>query len=185
VKRGGRLGVLLALLLLSAPACDDGPGGAAAEPGVPSLPAPGEQAPLEFQVEATGTDSTVEYPRPSALLARTTTEGDRAARRAVAPGASSGLRAWDEYPRRSLIAVLAGAQPDAGYEIVVADVFLEEEGRTLRVTGRIQRPEGFFAQVISIPWVLLSVDPSVVSLVDRCILALEEKRTFASPCGQS
>lgn len=185
MKRGGGLGVLLALLLLSVPACEDGPGGDGGEPGVPSLPAPGEQAPVDLPVEAAATAAPVAYPRPGALLARTTTEGDRAARRAAAPGASSGLRAWDEYPRRSLIAVLAGAQPDAGYEIVVADVFLEEEGRTLRVTGRIERPEGFFAQVISIPWVLLSVDPLVVSLVDRCILALEEQRTFASPCGPS
>lgn len=183
-----KVSLTLLVVALIAAACGDDPrlGGAqdGGIPGVePSVPPPGATAVLTFEEEASGSDATVEYPRPKVLLARTPAEGERAARRTGTPGASAGLRFWGSYGRRALIAVIGGAQPDPGYRLTIVRIRISEEGEALEIVARVEREEGFFAQVISVPWRILSVEPAAVALAERCVLTLEEQRSFRSACA--
>ncbi|MGH2739624.1 MAG: hypothetical protein ACRDH6_03955 [Actinomycetota bacterium] len=180
--------ILVLASLITAVACSDDPRFGSVEngaiPGVePSVPQPGATAELSFEEEASGSDPTVEYPRPRVLLARTPSEGQRAARHTGVPGASAGLRFWDAYPRRSLVAIIGGAQPDSGYQLQIERLRVSDEGETLEVIARVEREDGFFSQVISVPWRIVSVAPAVVAVAERCVLTLEGQRSFRSVCA--
>lgn len=157
---------------------EPGPG---QDPGEP--PAPGEPTSAEFEIAARGTEPVEDRYTPAVLLARTAQEGAAAADASPAPGAAAVLRDWDDYDRRALVAVLGGSQPDAAHRLRVRAVNVVRNGTLLLASGKIVRLEGPAAQVISIPWMVLALDPQATDTLERCTVSLEGATPFTTACG--
>lgn len=150
------------------------------DPGVP--PEPGEPTATEFEVQGRGTDASDGQHLPVVLLATTPQEGAAAAAASPAPGAAEPLRQWDEYGERAVVAVLGGSQADSAHRVVVRTVNFIKNGTVLLVSGTIVRRKGPASQVISIPWVVLSVPAESADTVTKCTLALEGATPFTTAC---
>lgn len=119
---------------------------------------------------------------PAVYVARSTEEGTKAATGVDVPRAGNALRAWDDYRRRALVAIFAGSRPDAGYRIEVQAMSPLEGGEVLSIHGRVTRSDEIAAQVISVPWVVASIDADVATTVQRCVLSLEGESSRQFPC---
>lgn len=150
------------------------------ETGVP--PPPGEAAATEFEVVVRGTDPVAEQAFPQVLLATNPEEGAAAASASPAAGAAEIIRDWDQYGERSVVAVLGGSQPDPTHRVTVRDVNILKNGSWLLAFGRISRDPKPAAQVISVPWVILSFDAEETDVVTECTIALEGAQPFSNPC---
>jgi hypothetical protein len=149
-------------------------------PGTP--PPPGKTTEAEFEVEGRGTDPSEGQDLPVVLLATSPEEGAAAAGASPAPGAAGPLQQWDEYGERAVVAVLGGSQPDPAHRVVVRGVDFIRNGTVLLVSGTIVRKGGPASQVISIPWVVLSVPAEAADTVTKCTIALEGASPFTTAC---
>lgn len=147
----------------------------------PSTLPPGESTAISTEVEGRGTDPTEQVVRPRMLLVRNRNAGRRAAENAPTEGAADILRGWDRYADRALIAVYGGAQPDSGHRIRLDDVSVTGGGEMVTVFGAIVRREPA-AEVISLPWMVLSVPANLVAVAERCILAFEGQSPTERRC---
>jgi hypothetical protein len=150
------------------------------DPGTP--PPPGKTTEAEFEVEGRGTDPSEGQDLPVILLATSPEEGAAAAGASPAPGAAGPLQQWDQYGERAVVAVLGGSQPDPAHRVVVRGVDFIKNGTVLLVSGTIVRKEGPASQVISIPWVVLSVPAEAADTVTKCTIALEGASPFTTAC---
>ena len=142
----------------------------------------GESTAISTEVLGRDTDPTDDVSRPRMVLVRNRNRGQQAAQNAPVEGAAEILREWDRYRERALIVVYGGAQPDAGHRIRLADVSVTRAGRNVTVFGAIIRRGGNAAQVISMPWMVLSVPAGLVALAERCGLAFEGQTPTQHPC---
>ena len=159
----------LAVILLASACADHG------EPGI------GFARSLRFEVEASGSVPLSEgVPgRAAAFVARTIDQaGDRVA---WIPGAANLVEGID-FEERSLIGILGGCQPDAAYLLEPIAVVIGN--RELGLVGRVVRDEeAMGAEVLSVPYVLLSVDAGDLT-IDRPInLQLEGADRCEPPQG--
>jgi hypothetical protein len=159
----------LAVVLLGSACADHG------EPGV------GFARSLRFEVEASGSVPLGEgVPgRATAFVARTLEQaGGRVAR---IPGATDVVEGVD-FGERSLVGILGGCQPDAAY--VLEPIAVVIGNRELGLVGRVVRDEeAMGAEVLSVPYVLLSVDAEDLT-IDRPInLQLEGADRCEPPQG--
>jgi hypothetical protein len=153
----------------------------AEETGEP--PEPGQSTAAKFEVEGRGTDPAEGRVLPVILLATSPEEGAAAAGASPAPGAAGPLQEWDQYGERAVVAVLGGSQPDTAHRVIVKAVDVVKNGTVLLVSGVIDRKQGVASQVITIPWVVLSVPAEAADTVTRCTLALEgATTTFTTSC---
>ncbi|HEV3474309.1 MAG TPA: hypothetical protein VG602_02975 [Actinomycetota bacterium] len=145
-------------------------------------PKPGEKTEPRYEVVGRGADSASERVLPRVLLATSPGQGAATGEASPAPGAGARIRAWDEYGERAVVAVLGGSQPDSAYRVLVRSVDVIKNGTILLVSGTIDRKKGPASQVITIPWVILSVDAEAVDTVERCTVALEGATPFTTEC---
>jgi hypothetical protein len=142
-------------VVLVAPACADH-----GDPGV------GFARSLPFEVEASGSVPLSEgvRGRATAFVAPTLEQvGEDVTR---IPGATSVVEGID-FDDRSLVAILGGCQPDAAY--VLEPIAVVIGNRELGLVGRVVRDEDVIAsQVLSVPYVLLTVDAGELT-IDRPI----------------
>jgi hypothetical protein len=150
------------------------------DPGTP--PPPGKRTAVEPEIEGRGTDPAEGRVLPVVLLATNAGEGAAVAGASPAPGAGERVGQWDEYGERAVVAVLGGSQPDSAHRVVVRSVNFIKNGTVLLVSGVIDRKEGPASQVISIPWVVLSVPAESADTVTTCTLALEGATPFTTAC---
>lgn len=148
----------------------------------PSIPAEGESTTISVETLGQDTEPAEEISEPQVVLVRNESAGRAAAEAAPVPGAAQLLASWNRYAERALIAVYGGAQPDAGYTLVVDDVSVTRGGRHLAVFGAIRRGGGNAAQVVSTPWVVLSVPAGSVALAKKCFLTFEGQNTIQEAC---
>ena len=169
VSRPAMLPLSLAVALV-APACADH-----GEPGV------GFGRSLRFEVEASGSVPLGEgVPgRATAFVARTL--GQAGGGVARIPGATNVVEGID-FGERSLVAIQGGCQPDAAY--VLEPIAVVIGNRELGLVGRVVRDEeAMAADVLSVPYVLLSVDAGDLT-IDRPInLQLEGADRCEPPQG--
>jgi hypothetical protein len=154
VSRPTILPLSLAAILV-APACADH-----GEPGV------GFARSLPFEVETSGSIPLSEgVPgRAEAFVARTLEQAGGAVARI--PGATNIVEGID-FGDRSLVGILGGCQPDAAY--VLEPIAVVIGNRELGLVGRVVRDEdAVAAQVLSVPYVLLTVDAGELT-IDRPI----------------
>ena len=152
-------------------------------PGVePSVPAEGESTSARTDVVARATEPSSGITEPQLLLIRNGDAGEAAAKASPAAGAAEAIRSWDRYAERALIVVYGGSQPDAGYGLAVDDVSITRGGLDLAVFGALEPGNGPAAQVISIPWAVLSVDAGAVALARKCFLTLAGQETRQTRC---
>jgi len=137
---------------------------------------------IETEIVGRGTDPTEDISRPRMVLIRNRNRGQQAAEGAPVEGAAEILRGWDRYAQQALIAVYGGAQPDSGHRIRVSDVSVTKAGKTVTVFGAIVRRGDAAAQVISMPWAVVSVPAGLVALAERCGLALEGQTPTQNAC---
>lgn len=133
----------------------------------------GESTAIEAKVVDRGTDPTEEFAGPRLLLVRNREAGQQAADAAPVDGAAEAIRSWDRYAQRALIAVYGASQPDSGYRINLGDVSVTKRGRTLTVFAEVVQRGEAAAQVVSMPWMVLSVPAGFVALAERCIMAFQ------------
>lgn len=148
----------------------------------PSPLPPGESTSVTIEVVGEETEPAEGIARPAVILVRNERAGRAAAEAAPAAGAADVLRSWDRYGERALLVVYGGAQPDAGHAVRVDDVSITRGGRHLAVFGAIVKGEGAAAQVVSIPWVALSIDAGAVALARKCFLTFEGQNTVEAAC---
>jgi hypothetical protein len=145
-------------------------------------PPPGKGTAVEPEIEGRGTDPAEGRVLPVVFLATSAGEGAAVAEASPAPGAGELVGQWDEYGERAAVAVLGGSQPDSAHRVVVRSVGFIKNGTVLLVSGVIDRKEGPASQVISIPWVVLSVPAESADTVTKCTLALEGATPFTTAC---
>jgi len=164
---------------------DNGGGGGGNQPPPevqPETIPEGESTAIETETLGRGTDPTDDVSRPRVVLVRNRNRGQQAAQNAPVEGAAEILRGWDRYAQEALIVVYGGAQPDSGHRIRLGDVSVTKGGKDITVFGAIVRRGEAAAQVISMPWVVLSVPAGLVALAERCGLAFEGQTPTSGRC---
>lgn len=139
----------------------------------------GDGGGVAYEVEARGTEPAGPVVEASVAVASDAAEGRSSAARAPVEGAAEILRSWERWGERALVAVYGGTQPDAGYRLRIDDVSIAET--ELIVSGTMLRDEPA-AQVLSIPWAVVSVEADAAAAVERCTLALEGAAPISSRC---
>jgi hypothetical protein len=149
----------VAVVLLASACADHG------EPGV------GFARSLRFEVEAGGSVPLGEgvAGRATAFVARTLEEAGGGVARI--PGATNVAEGID-FGERSLVGILGGCQPDAAY--VLEPIAVVIGNRELGLVGRVVRDEeAIGAEVLSVPYVLLTVDAGDLTVDSPINLQLE------------
>jgi hypothetical protein len=153
------------------------------EEGTP--PPPGEPTSAGYEVEGRGTDPTNDQFLPTILLATNPTEGAAVADASPAPGAAAVVRDWNQYGQRALVVVLGGSQPDPSYRVEIRAVNVIKGGTLLLAFGKLAREGDAAASVISVPWIVLSIDAEAVDTVTKCTLSLKAVTPFTTDCRSS
>ena len=142
---------------------------------VPTTPPEGGTLTLSPKVEARGADPDQGFSRPTLLLVRNESAEGKAASRSPSPRAADEIRKWSAYAQRAIIAVFGGAQPDAGHSIRVDGAQVTKKGRNLTVFVAIEAGDASSAQVVSVPWAVVSVPAGEVANVRNCFVALNQQ----------
>jgi hypothetical protein len=153
------------------------------EEGTP--PPPGEPTSAGYEVEGQGTDPTNDQFLPTVLLATNPTEGAAVADASPAPGAAALVRDWNQYAQRSLVVVLGGSQPDPSYRVLIRAVNVIKGGTLLLAFGKLARERDAAAAVVSVPWIVLSIDAEAADTVTKCTLSLKAVTPFTTDCPSS
>lgn len=142
---------------------------------VATTPPEGGTLTVSPKVEARGADPDEGFSRPTMLLVRNESAEGKAASRSPSPRAADEIRGWSAYGQRAIIAVFGGAQPDAGHSIRVDGAQVTKKGRDLTVFVAIEASDGAAAQVVSVPWAVVSVPAGEVANVRNCFVVLNQQ----------